>query len=346
MNKLSTHFKRNYITSASNGYMQLTLLPTEKCNFRCVYCYEDFKIGKMSQDTIKGIKALLTISAPELKKLHIQWFGGEPTLNKQGIIDISKHIISLQQKYHFEYNANMTTNAYLLDNKMFKEFIALGISDYQITIDGTAEQHNTTRKKANGKGTFDTIWQNLCSFQEITTHFKITFRLHVMQDNTASMLQLSHMIKEQFGHDKRYVSFIRNIANLGGTVKNTVDQYVPNERQDVNALIKKMKKIMEPETHPSENKQSDDPYICYASKPRHLTIRADGRLAKCTVMFDDERNDIGKINPDGTLQINGDKFDFWTRGFTSLNLKELACPKTNLPMLKPDYGERIAINML
>jgi len=344
MNEFGDNFKRNYIRSTSDGFMQLTLLPTEKCNFRCVYCYEDFKIGKMSRDTIDGIKSLLTKSAPELKNLAIQWFGGEPTLNRQGVVEISKHIVSLQKKYGFKYSGHMTTNAYLLDKNMFKEFVKLGITEYQITLDGTAEQHNTTRIKANGRGTFDTIWKNLCSFQQTSEEFKVVFRLHVMQKNSDSMLQLSQMIRDQFGDDNRYLSFIRNIANLGGSVEKTVDKYVPSEKKGVDQLIEKMKTIMETENHISFKKQTNDPYICYAARPRHLTIRADGRLAKCTVMFDDDRNDIGKITADGSLQINEQKFEFWTRGFSSLNLKELACPKTNLPSLNVDRGELIAIS--
>ena len=341
--KFGVNFKKNYIRSSSDGYMQLTILPTEKCNFRCVYCYEDFKIGKMNRDTIAGIKALLSKSAPELKKLQIQWFGGEPTLNKAGVIEISEHIVSLQKRYGFQYGAHMTTNAYLLDQQTLKTFVALGIDDYQISLDGMPEQHNTTRKQINGKGTFDTIWQNLCSFQETDEEFKIVFRLHVMEKNAESMLALSKMIKAQFGHDNRYMSFIRNIANLGGANESRVDQYVP-EKEKLAQLIDEMKSIMASDTHVACTKPTKDPYICYAAKPRHLTIRADGSLAKCTVMFDDDRNSLGKINPDGSLDIDGEKFDVWTRGFSSLNLSELACPKTNIPAMKQAKGEVIAQN--
>jgi uncharacterized protein len=343
MDNLGDNFKKNYIKSTSDGFMQLTIMPTEKCNFRCVYCYEDFKIGKMSKETISGIKSLLSKSAPDLKKLVIQWFGGEPTLNQQGIVEISQHIVDLQNEHKFQYVAHMTTNAYLLDSKMFKQFVSLGITDYQISLDGTAEQHNTTRIKANGTGTFDTIWKNLCSIQKTSEEFKVAFRLHVMQANANSMLELSHMIRKQFGDDSRFTSFIRNIANLGGEKESSVNSYVPTEKAQVDELINEMRSIMETDAHVSYKKQSNDPYICYAARPRHLTIRADGRLAKCTVMFDDERNDIGKITADGALQIDGNKFDFWTRGFASLNLKELACPKTNLPSLKSQKGELISV---
>jgi len=42
-----------------NQHMSLILMPAEQCNFRCIYCYEDFTIGKMSKTTIEAIKQLI-----------------------------------------------------------------------------------------------------------------------------------------------------------------------------------------------------------------------------------------------------------------------------------------------
>ncbi len=51
---------------------------------------------------------------------------------------------------------------------------------------------------------------------------------------------------------------------------------------------------------------------CYASKANSLVIGSDGSLYKCTVAFDDPRNLVGKVNPDGTLEIDDDRFALWT----------------------------------
>lgn len=45
----------------SNQSQELILFPTEQCNFRCTYCYEDFKLGRMSNGTVNGIKALIGV---------------------------------------------------------------------------------------------------------------------------------------------------------------------------------------------------------------------------------------------------------------------------------------------
>ncbi|TOB10108.1 hypothetical protein, partial [Vibrio parahaemolyticus] len=49
--------------------------------------------------------------------------------------------------------------------------------------------------------------------------------------------------------------------------------------------------------------ESSGRYICYASKANSFGIRANGQIVKCTVALEDERNMVGTINPDGTIDI-------------------------------------------
>lgn len=69
--------------------------------------------------------------------------------------------------------------------------------------------------------------------------------------------------------------------------------------------------------------------------PRQLMIRADGSIGKCTVMLKDDRNNLGKLNSDGTYVLDGEKLEIWTRGFISLDEREIGCPANKLPKLQP-----------
>ena len=56
---LPNGFTRRQIASVISSQVQsFTLFPTEKCNFRCTYCYEDFKIGKMPPKLQRAIELL------------------------------------------------------------------------------------------------------------------------------------------------------------------------------------------------------------------------------------------------------------------------------------------------
>lgn len=332
MNDVGTDFKKKFVLASSEGHLYLTLLPTEKCNFRCTYCYEDFELGKMSDDTIHGIKNLLNKAAPTLKNLMISWFGGEPTLNKKAIVEISEHIVELQKQYGFKYSSHMTTNAYLIDRDMMEQFVSLGINDFQITLDGDKETHDTTRVQINGKGSFDVIWGNLLSYRDIDANFTVMLRLHVTDQNREAMFRLCKMIKTEFDGDPRYTTCIEQIRNLGdGVDSSDAKQYLPDNAKD---RVTEMKELMD-DVMDERIKSGDrgNPYICYAAMPRQILIRSDGTVGKCTVMLTDPRNHLGKLDRDGNYDLDGEKYELWTRGFVSLDKMEISCPARDFPAL-------------
>ncbi|PPU93786.1 hypothetical protein XalbCFBP2523_04890 [Xanthomonas albilineans] len=73
-----------------------------------------------------------------------------------------------------------------------------------------------------------------------------------------------------------------------------------------------------------------DGYICYAAKPNSLMIRANGRIGKCTVALNDDRNDLGKLHADGTIEVANDKLRLWMNGFSDLSEQSLGCPLSSL----------------
>lgn len=51
--------------------------------------------------------------------------------------------------------------------------------------------------------------------------------------------------------------------------------------------------------------------FCYASFKNHFSIRADGRVEKCTVALDEPENQIGYLDLDGNMHINETKNKQW-----------------------------------
>ncbi|MDT8398895.1 MAG: radical SAM protein [Pseudomonadales bacterium] len=346
----SLRFKKTFVDYARDDSLFLTILPTEKCNFRCVYCYEDFLIPAMRRSVLKGIKNLLSNSAPHLKKLSISWFGGEPTLNSPAALNIMEEAQCLKKRYGFSLSSNMTTNSYLLDQDLFRQFVKLGITSYQVSLDGNERAHNTTRVLANGGGTFDRIWANLRSFKAVEDSFQVTLRLHITKFNSESMLELCYRIKEELWDDTRFSTYIRQISNLGAGISGQVKNYLP-EKDEVAESISKMKQIL---SRTSSSLGSDrvtdiasfindktDHHICYAAAPRAFVIRANGRIAKCTVAFNSPSNDLGYLDPDGSLIIDDVKQDIWSRGFATLHADSLICPAKNFPKLEPREAKNL-----
>ncbi|EJR26679.1 radical SAM protein [Bacillus cereus] len=308
----------------SSQYQELILFPTEQCNFRCVYCYEDFKDGRMSKETIEGIKALLKQRVPELKELHLNWFGGEPLVAKDIVLDISSYASDLAKQFsNVSYYGSMTTNAYLLTPKVFSDLISAGVTNYQITLDGPNIIHNQRRLRANGEGSFERIWKHLIYMQESSLHFKVTLRIHFDLKSKELLLPFIDVIREKFGGDSRFDILFKPLEQLGGPNDHLIEVVPYAQREEIIRIFNQ--RLYENKQY-NNVKKNENPYVCYAARPNSLTIRANGGIGKCTVVLNDPRNQIGFLKQDGTLILNKERLNQWFSGYSNLDEDILSCP--------------------
>lgn len=352
--------------------LQLIILPTEKCNFRCTYCYETFEVGKMKKPIVNAVKELIRarVEGGTLDLLNLTWFGGEPLLASEVVLDISSFANELHSSGALkEYVGDITTNGYLLKEDLLRKLVAQKQKLFQISLDGYGAGHDVTRQYASGKGTFDTIWANLLAAKRTDLDFKITIRCHLTKDNTESTEELVRQISVEFGGDRRFSVFFKPIENLGGpkakgivTVeRNSAYERVRSLEQPLKAVglqtsacvegpesytgggqdtvgpgtvIEKAEAQSAPVSEYAQRLASFKGYVCYAARPNSLMIRADGSIGKCTVLLHEPRNRVGQINPDGTVTLDAALVsNVWMRGFRSLDVNELGCPAKNLGKL-------------
>ncbi|GHA18899.1 hypothetical protein GCM10008090_30690 [Arenicella chitinivorans] len=319
-----SEFDSKLLSTLDNRRLELFLFPTEQCNFRCTYCYEDFEIGRMKPDVITGIKNLIKRRAGELRYLRISWFGGEPLLAVNVIEEINSFVndLFLGDK-DFIFESDMTTNAYLLDSERAKKVISLGVTNFQISLDGIEEIHDSTRKKANGLGTFSTIWGNLVHLKKLPLEFHVMLRVHYTPLTFSKLPELVEMINTNFSDDSRYSVIFKSVGRYGGDDDINI---TPISRADEILVENKLNdQILAKQLVNSTNKNGDFK-ICYAAKPNAYAIRADGRLNKCTVALADKLNDIGKINKDGTLDMTDRLHQKWIKGVLTKDTTALECP--------------------
>ena len=262
--------------------LSLIILPTEQCNFRCIYCYEDYKLGKMNEATVDKIIQLLEKLISEYDILNLAWFGGEPLLALDVIGLISEKAASLCKKYKKAYYSQITTNGYLLSLDIMNELLRMHTMVFQITLDGDRDSHNKQRYLADGSGTYDVILNNLLMIKRHikTTTIKIIVRINVSKDMNADEI---NDLAKIFSDDDRFVINIQKIFGDSSTEKVDDDDY----RNYLDIFDKCHKNIMDDLTV--------DSTMCYAAKKSTLMIRSDGTLGKCTVNFEDPNNNFGNI---------------------------------------------------
>ncbi len=145
--------------------LNITLLTTYACNLACTYCYEEGVGSKASLDrdmtkgVIEWIKNKLDRVRP--RELRINFFGGEPLMNKTAVRDISRELKTYTGKKGIELSLWIITNGVLLDKDLVRELVPMGLKRIKVTLDGNREQHDSKRRFKNGMGTFDIIMDNL-----------------------------------------------------------------------------------------------------------------------------------------------------------------------------------------
>lgn len=134
---------RNQFAFKSDNCVNITIYPTQSCNARCFYCFEQNEQKKwMTDKTADDVISYLTKSLSVKNELIYRWFGGEPLLGER-IID---RIITGVDNY-FEgkltYHSIIITNNSLITDELMEKFkTAWHVRKIQTTIDGYGEEHD------------------------------------------------------------------------------------------------------------------------------------------------------------------------------------------------------------
>ena len=295
--------------------LELILLASEDCNFRCEYCYEDFARGTMKPQVRDAVKRLVQSRISSgVRYLSISWFGGEPLYGWQAIEDLAPFFRSIATENAVAFRSVMTTNGYLLTPDVAEKLLSWGVLRYQITMDGTREHHDRSRPGRNGEPTFDVIFDNLKSLKRFSEKFTIDVRINFDRQNRSSIEELIALLGSEFGGDARYRVLLRPVGRWGGSNDGNLDVCGMEETQETKhemvgvALAHGLGNADDVRQQKSFGSQ-----VCYAARPYNFIIGADGLVMKCTVDLDKrDRNIVGLLGEDGTLHLNEDKVALWT----------------------------------
>jgi uncharacterized protein len=292
--------------------LELILLPSEDCNFRCVYCYEDFARGTMQPRVRAAIKQYVRDRAPDLKQFTISWFGGEPLYGFKAVEDLAPFFKETAEKYGLNFGSHMTTNGYLLTPDVATKLLAWGIRDFQITLDGTPEQHDCRRKGRDGSGTFRRIFENLLEMQKREDSFHIVLRINYDRETFLNLESFFDTLQASFAGDSRFVVAFHAVGALGGeNDKNLPLCGIQDARKAHNLLpIQALKRGLQITTV-AEN-SGVGAQVCYAARPYNFIVGASGKIMKCTVALDkQDYNIVGRMTDDGEMEIDYDKLGRW-----------------------------------
>jgi uncharacterized protein len=201
-----------YRYSLSNNPLTLHLMihSTLNCNFKCPYCFQlSYSKEMMNLDVADAIVAFIEryFQKNALTNLDITWTGGEPLL----AIDVIEYI-ALKLKYvGIKSSMRMISNGSLLDDKMARRIVNIGVSSIQITIDGLYDNHNE-RRSDNNNDSFSKIISNIDNLLNNYSSILIKFRVNLDVSNINNYLSILKYLKNKY-QDKNYLVYPELVRN-------------------------------------------------------------------------------------------------------------------------------------
>lgn len=298
----------------SSECLMLTIIPTNACNFKCIYCYQPSAHGYMDEIAEKSIIKWLRKNLKYYKKLNLNWFGGEPFLCKDVMIRMMADIKGMCKEYGVAMVSSVTTNGYLLDVDTFKHLVKNGLIFYQVTIDGNKETHNFQRPHKIDLDSYSRILTNLKNITALPSRFRFEIGIRINLSGNMREEDIYEFIDEMgenFSHDKRFTLIWQWVRDWGGE---RIKQY------DVFRLMRQADDCLKY----VEYAKSKGLYVadlvstttgtdaCEAFYKNGYVVNYDARVYKCAMRLDDEKNNcIGYIDPNGNLRVSLEKELQW-----------------------------------
>ncbi len=279
-----------------SNYTRISVAPTMECNFECSYCFQGVLENRppaMNKTTMNKTIDFAKKLAKNTSGLYLSWFGGEPLLVPDLIVEADSALKNWAEKQSMQFSSSVTTNGYLLTRDIVDMLVANGISHANVTLDGLQEVHDSRRKLLGGQGTFDVIVANL---RYAVTKMKVTIRANVDRDNSSYIGLLLQFLAQQdiVGHQKADF-YLGHVNPFGQYSRCMTDHefvnYALNWYGDHEGHSGVLFNVPTPVTN------------CLAHTFRAFAVDSQGFLYKCLEVMGDEKEAVGSVC-DESLQFN------------------------------------------
>lgn len=175
--------KKLYTHALNNRLSKLYILVTNSCNLACKYCFAHG--GSYQNNCGNAMIDLETFKGTflELQKVYIdgidivQFFGGEPLLNYNFIIQCIEYVNEYCNMNKIKIpKYSIVTNGVLLNSETYKALRNYNVF-ITISLDGPIGINDSNRVFKNGSGSFWQIYNNVEKFEDkeqLTVEFSIS----------------------------------------------------------------------------------------------------------------------------------------------------------------------------
>lgn len=283
---------------------KLSINVSNICNMACRYCYANGGTYYTQGELMGENTALnaITFAFSNFASIdHINFFGGEPTLNEKIIELIYKYVKCLYTRGLISHvpQFGITTNCYFISDHMLKMIHDYGFG-ISISLDGPSEIHDKLRIDKCGQKTYDSIVSNVNKIINlgITPEFECTYtREHY--DKGISIVNLMDYFYDNFGCRILHCPIV--VAEPSSywfiPLEDVSEMYTDAIRYTIHNLMNGIPKSLSVAARILDSLENRTPIKNYCSAGRSsITINADGNVFPCFMLMNGKEYCLGNVN--------------------------------------------------
>ena len=268
----------------------------------------------MSLPVVAGVLNLARRRAQSgLKTFQLEFFGGEPMTAWDVVAPLAGGLAEICRAGGVRLFGGMTTNGVLLTRPRVDRLAAWGLHAFQVTLDGPQSVHDRRRRALRGAGSFDAVWRR-CKRSGRRPSAQRGDQPALRSDDARSAFGETGFVREggklmvARGDTAFRLHFHASAAGAGPMTPTRRFSPPVEKRAAIADWSRRRRAGCSPRQlvqyrHDAALGESGHA-ICYAARPNAFVIRSDGRVAKCTVAFEDDRNTIGRLEANGDLVVD------------------------------------------
>ena len=265
----------------SSDFLSLTIIPTDRCNLSCVYCYQERGHVTMDEKIRCQLVEFVKENIKNRKGLAVTWYGGEPLLALPVVKSLSSEFIRYCMKHKKQYRARMVTNGTLINRETVSQLSKCRIERVQVTLDGPQEIHDKRRPFSGNvkNSSFERIIEGL---KYLKGKIPVVVRVNIDRSNKGVYMKLVKLLERQNildGNENCTIGlgYVRpwtdNISHIEESCVN-MDEF---SRLQVDIMKRRLKKNISEETFPRQGA------LCGSVSRHSYVITPDGSLVKCWI---------------------------------------------------------------
>ncbi|WP_419657508.1 radical SAM protein [Desulfosarcina variabilis] len=143
-----------------------------RCNLACKYCFEgNLKKGEAVTQEMVDDFLLKTVEFERVRRrirsIRTLLYGGEPLLTLDLVEYASRRTNEIAAHLQASHRQTLVTNGTLLTRRVAHRLRKCGITEVDVSLDGTKSNHDKYRPFKSGRGSYDTIVKNIAQCADV-----------------------------------------------------------------------------------------------------------------------------------------------------------------------------------